>query len=185
MPEELDLPGDAPADIDYPADVVEKALWAAALHGGSYTKAHKVLFDQGIVVPRKTIEHWAKVTHRNRYQQIRTVEYDRLMVEIAAEMTDNAASAQEVEKRALERTLQGVDSADPLEASQILRNVSQARSSMVQQAQLLRGRPTENVNVTLTDLAKELEQLGVVQYSEPTLDVEVVDEDVGDPDAAG
>jgi hypothetical protein len=165
----------------YPQDFVDFCLWMMALEGGSASRAitrieadlqlkehpyHEVGVEVGIPA-RGTLDYWRKTKFRNRFTELVTLR--------AKEMDDQLATeAQEL---------------DGYQASQALRNLSQAKSLNMQQAREIRLAPAARKQAeTLESIAASLNRLAggaVVQVSsgEEIRDAVVVEDSEEDGDA--
>ena len=152
--------------LQYPLALVERCLWETAAAGGSATRAHAVLSEQGLdpLPPRRTIQNWTTGRFRNRYHEMLSEQARDLEEIVAAQATANAIRMGDAEQDALRQTMAGLSMASGVEASMILRNISQSKAVQVDKAQLLRGRPTQiNAERSLDELARALERLGLVE----------------------
>lgn len=152
---------------NYTDDHVEMALWQLALDGGSYTRAARSLDEMkvrglnGRPIPRSTIELWAKSRFKNRYHEIRTKRVADLDEALALDAQAQAQRLGRAVDSATRQTLAGIAGANGVEASQILRNVAQARQSEISNSMQLRGTDPESKKArSLADIAKELNGLG-------------------------
>lgn len=180
------LPGYSDAigrPMKFPALVVEQALWEMAANGNSATRASRALEEAGIVNPStggaispRTIRDWARKIFRNRYHEI-VVEGVRELEEIVASKNIDLAIRQgEAEQSALAQTLAGLPHATAVEASQVLRNINQAKTANVDKALQIRGRGhAPSVEQGLKEVVQVLKSLKLVEQDE-VVDADVVEE---------
>jgi hypothetical protein len=164
----------------YPMATIEAALWEAAAAGGSAHKAHLALKERGFgdepegVPPARTIRDWIKGSFRNRYAEILEGGVRELEEAMAQQATAFALRAGEAQIEALRQTTAGLAAANGVEASQILRNVAQARKMGVDESGELRRRPfRREADESLLQIAKELEGFGILKISEGIADQQV------------
>ena len=169
------------ATFKFPLELIERILYEVAAQGGNCTAAKRTFdelnehrAEQGedkIDLPSvRTIRHWITGPFRNRYHEIVSDSARQLEELVAAQGVSLAISIGTAEEDALKQTLAGLANANGVEASQILRNLSQAKGTAIDKAQLLRGRPTQisGTDDTLEALARELQKLGIVEVVEGT-----------------
>jgi hypothetical protein len=171
------------ANFKFPMELVERVLYEVAGNGGNcsatlraFQAANEDRIERGeepVELPSlRTIRHWITVSFRNRYHEICADSARQLEEIVAAQGVENAIAMGKAEADALKQTLAGLSNANGVEASQILRNISQAKGTAVQTSQLLRGRPTViTAETPLEQIARELQQLGIVEV---ITDAEVV-----------
>lgn len=162
----------------YPVEVVERALFEMARHGGSARKAQAALALEGMHIPEGTMRVWRKSTFRNRYHEIASEKARELEEMIAVQATDLALKLAEAEDRALRVTVAGLSQATGLEASTILRNLSMSKSQQVDKAQGIRGRPNFRPDVRgLTEIVRAIKAVGGVEVveGEAVAEAEVVE----------
>lgn len=137
--------------VSWPPELVDRALWTIALEGGSVSAAHRRLQEElsdermgelGIeMISRQALQNWKQKYFRNRYHEILQIRARELDEVIAQDATVLARSIQVAEEEAVRNTLSKLDGANALEASTILRNLSQSKSVQLQAAGIIRDRP--------------------------------------------
>lgn len=162
----------------YPAEAVDYLLWLVALEGGSTSRALARAEAEGKLeqLPRRqTLDDWKRVRYRNRYSEIVTHRKDAMDDEQAAAAAILARQIAQAETRAVKQTVAGLSSANGVEASQILRNLSQSKGIQLDQARKTYERPlAERQAASLEEIAAGLNRIaggGAV-----VLEAEVVDE---------
>jgi len=134
---------------------VERGLQAIAFYGSTY-KAEK-LMDQPI--PRATLDKW-KVTHSERYLEIRNNTLAHTRQRQAVGYDDLANRALEVAHRAInqvERDLKAGNIKNPHDAAHKL---TAAAAQATDKASLLRGLPTQlTITADATELLSDLARL--------------------------
>lgn len=151
----------------YPPELVERALWEVAAHGGNVSAATASLREAGVhrmdgrPIPRTTLNNWKKKVYRNRYHEILRTKVTDLDEQVAQQAQANALKLGEAMDDTLRVTMAGLVGSSGVEASQILRNIAQARNMEITKSQELRGSdPGSRVARGLEDIAKELQGLG-------------------------
>lgn len=169
--------------------MIDKVLWEVAAAGGNCRIAHERLtrtatemFDETGEMPdlptERTVRDWVSRRFRNRYHEIQAAKVAEMDEVIAQDGQRLAVQLAEAEERALKQTLAGLGSANAVEASTILRNLSQSKKMQVDNALALRRQATASVDArTVTDLASALIRAGAAVIAEPEIieDAEVVD----------
>jgi hypothetical protein len=187
----------------YPQDFVDFCLWMMALEGGSASRAitrieadlqlkehpyHEVGVEVGIPA-RGTLDYWRKTKFRNRFTELVTLRAKEMDDQLATEAQELAVQIGEAERQAVKRTMAGLQDLDGYQASQALRNLSQAKSLNMQQAREIRLAPAARKQAeTLESIAASLNRLAggaVVQVSsgEEIRDAVVVEDSEEDGDA--
>lgn len=163
------------ARFKHPPEVIEKALFEMAACGGSANKAAQSLRDQGLEISAHTIREWKRGPFRNRYHEIVSTHQRDLDSIIAAAQTENIVTMLDGEREALKQTMAGIANANGVEASNILRNIAQAKRYAVQNHSEITGRPRqERQSQSLQTIAAALARMGLVETQEP-VDAEVVE----------
>lgn len=128
--------------FEYPAEIVERALWAMALEGGSATRAFRRLeaeYPDVTPPPPRTMRNWRR-RFDIRYQEVTVTRAKDLEELVASQNVSFALRAADVQEEALRRVQAGLGTTNAVEASQVLRNVAQSAQSGVQISAQLRGR---------------------------------------------
>lgn len=151
----------------HPVELVERALWEIAAHGGNVSAACRSLDQQGIrrsdgrKIPRSTMSDWKTRQYRNRYQEILRVRVKDINEVLGIQAQANALQLGAALDDSLRVTLAGLAGANGVEASQILRNIAQARNMEITKAQELQGTDgASQIARGLKDIADELAGLG-------------------------
>lgn len=171
------------------AAYIDKVLWEVAAAGGNCRMAHEHLVraateayeESGTLteVPsERTVRDWVSRRFRNRYHEVQAMKVAEMDEVIAQDGQRLAIQLAEAEERALKQTLAGLGQANAVEASQILRNLSQSKKSQVDNAVVLRRQATASVDArTVTDLAAALVRAGAAVLAEPAVvEAEVVED---------
>jgi hypothetical protein len=121
---------------------------------------------------------------RVTYHEILRTKVDELDELMAQQAQSAALQMGEAMDDALRVTLAGLATSNGVEASQILRNISQARSAEIDKAAQLRGRDFGSQMVkSLADVARELQALGAVRVRDTLEDGRVIDAEAESEDA--
>lgn len=160
----------------YPLETIERCLWETAANGGSAHRAHQVLKSMELtdedgelveIPPARTIRDWVNGPFRNRYQEMLQTSVKEIEELLAQQSTEEALALGYALSEARKQTLAGLANANGVEASTILRNLAQARKMAVDEAGELRRRPfRREQDESLADLARELQQLGIMRVVE-------------------
>ena len=168
----------------HPPELIEQALWVVAVQGGVVTKACEALREAGIVgkdgkpIARRTLSHWKKVSHRNRYAEILRTKVNDLDQVIVEQAQANAIKLGDAQDRALDVTMAGLAGANAVEASTVMRNIAQSRQIEITKAMELRGiDPESRKGRSLELVAAELAALGpnIVRIEREDPDTGVLD----------
>lgn len=170
-------PGERP--LQYPPEVIDRALLQCAITGGNARKAARDLHAMGVHIPHERISAWKRGRFANRYSELCSQEAAQLRERIAAGALELTAALQEGEGRALDRVLADLPEANAVEASIILKNLATTKQIALTQEAALRGRAGMIVEVRgIESLTDKLVQLGVAEVVESDAeemdDVEVV-----------
>lgn len=175
--------------LKYPPEVVEAALYEVAAKGNNIARACETLKDRGITqsypedcgraIPRGVVAEWVNKRFRNRYHEIVSTKTRELEEVVARDGIELAIQIGQAERDALKQTMAGMADATAVEASQILRNLTQAKAQQVDKAHAIRGQGiADKASKTLEQIAAGLKQLGlVVDDEEDVHDVEAVEEE--------
>jgi methionine synthase II (cobalamin-independent) len=175
----------------YSPETIERCLYEVAACGGNANRAAQVLQEaelfgpEGKPIPARTIRSWVTGPFRNRYQEIVQAKAKALDDIIKDTARANAIRFGEAEQEALKQTLAGLSHANAVEASTVLRNVSQAKKTSVEVTGAIGLRPLlEQQSEDLMAIAKSLERMQVMKIryegDEPEpVDAEVVELEPG------
>lgn len=190
MSEELILDRRDKGDSSFGMQMVQRCLWEIAANGGSLTKAHRSLERQEIHTENgkppaiNTLRKWKNVTYRNTYETILRTEANRIDELLSQQAQANAIALGDAVSDALEVTLSGLALANGVEASQILRNIAQARQIEIDKSMQLRGEdPVSRAANSFKDAMRELAGLGVVKVVEEDVEKGYIDAEVVHPRA--
>jgi hypothetical protein len=164
--------------LSQPEDVIETAMWCLALEGGSPTRAVMRLREQhGIEdVSRENIRDWSKGRFRARYEEIRSSRASEIEELVAANALERAIAMDQAEDQALRQVQAGLSSANGVEASMILRNLTQSKAANIDKAGQLRGRASFSpAGNGFEAILKGLQNAGLISVESP-VDATVVDE---------
>jgi hypothetical protein len=126
-------------------DQMEACLWVLAKNGTSYTRAARELnavYDWAaeVKISPQNLRQWAGGAFLARYDEIRTERSLELEERAAANAMDLVVLISEQEREAVRRTAAGLDLASGLEASLILRNLTQSKATQIERAGQIRER---------------------------------------------
>lgn len=171
------------------ADFIDKVLWEVAAAGGQVSRGYSQLQHWALLVmeetgempdlpSERTVRDWVASRYRNRYhevQQSKVTEMDERIAQTGARLAIQMADAEE---RALKQTLAGLASCNGVEASVVLRNLSQSKKIQVDNAVTLRTQSAEGIDVRgITELAAAIVRAGAGILEGPVIpEAEVVEE---------
>lgn len=166
--------------------IVDRVLWEVAVHGGNCRKAHQALVaradsdDALLDLPvERTVRKWVTERWADRYAEIRSIKAGMLDEQVARDAASLAVAIEEGERKALQTTIARLGEADGVEASQILRNLSQSKKIQVDSAGALRGRAAFDEAVrSLQDIARSLSRIPGVELVDDDGRPAFVDADV-------
>ena len=151
-----------------PVEFYERGLWEIAQQAGNVSAGCVSLQAQGhtdYVVT--TMREWVTGRFRNRYQQICRGAVSHLEALRAADADKVALRAAGVEVAALQQIVTRLSETNAVEASMVLRNVSQSKKVQEENAALLRGKSAGHMQARgLTEVAAALARLGVIEVIE-------------------
>jgi hypothetical protein len=175
--------------MKYPPEVVEAALYEVAAHGNNVARACETLKDRGVTqsypkdcgraIPRAVVADWVRKRFRNRYHEIVSSSTRQLEEVVAQKGIETAIQIGEAEQEALRQTLAGLPDATAVEASQILRNLTQSKAQQIDKAHAVRAfGVAEQASHSLKELVTGLKSLGlIVDNDEDVHDAEVIEDD--------
>lgn len=143
---------------------VETCLWVVAKHGGSATKAMRELreFHGWHHISRENLVQWSQRRFKARYEEICSEKATELEEIVAARAMQQVLAMADVEESALRRVAAGIADSNGVEASIILRNLSQSKNVNVDKAGQLRGREAfKPGGVSINILLERVERLGL------------------------
>jgi hypothetical protein len=148
---------------------VKGALRLLALNGGQQRITCKQLRDEGFPIKEQTLAWWRDRSFPRLYLQIRKEVGGDVGEQIAGRALERALEADDVERAYIEEAKAKVGEVDPNHLAKNALALSNAKANNVEKAQLLRGQPTEIVEVDVNASIEVLERLGV---AEKAIDVE-------------
>jgi hypothetical protein len=175
--------------LKYPAEVVEAALYEVAAHGNNVARACEALKDRGITqsypedcgraIPRAVVSDWVRKRFRNRYHEIVSSSTRQLEEVVAQKGIETAIQIGEAEQQALRQTMAGLPDATAVEASQILRNLTQSKAQQIDKAHAVRAfGVAERTSHSLEQLVTGLKSLGLIVGDDDNIhDAEVIEDD--------
>lgn len=157
----------------YTPEVIDGCLLEVAKHGGNIRKAHQTLTKRALelagegedgipqIPGEQTIRDWIGFRHKDRYQDVLAQHQQALDDQLARGATVHAIAVEEGKDRALRRVLAQIDGANGVEASMILRNLTQSQVASQGMAETITGRERfQERTESLLELARGLEQIG-------------------------
>lgn len=125
----------------YPAETIEAALTALALHNGNARQAHEALVEQGVDTPdERTLHRWRNSPRYAELHDQRKTEIEAAAVRQWREITVTGAHAQLL---ATERAINGLDDLDAKDASAVAKNIAIATGVAADKLLVFTDRPNQ------------------------------------------
>ena len=170
----------------FSAEVVDYLLWLCALEGGSTSRALRRAEGEGRfkeLPSRQALDKWKRGTYRNRYSELVTLRRERFDDEQATSAQIIARQIAHAEEAAVKQTMAGLSGANGVEASNILRNLTQSKGINLDLARKIHERPlAERQADSMEEIAGALNRLAgsgavTIETGEEIRDAEVVEDD--------
>jgi hypothetical protein len=146
---------------------------------GKPKKAVEQLEEAGYSnIGSEQLRKWRDNQFPRRYAQLRQDLSSDVGENLAGQMLERALESDEVEKKFIREAAAKVGSVPPAHLAKSILALAQSKAQNVEKSELLRGRPTDRVEVDINASIQVLERLGVVERQE-AIDVEVVEEGNG------
>lgn len=142
--------------VEYTREDITRALTVLAFCNGRPGHAERVLKDMGANCPTKQTLHAWKTRHADIYEDA----VSRLDQEVIPQLDEMVRSQVVFQKLATDRLIENVDELELKDLSNAARNASVSMSIGIQNSQLLKGQPTQRVEVT--DAARVLHELNEI-----------------------
>jgi hypothetical protein len=176
------------SDAKWPADFIDRMLWEVAISGGQVRRGYNSLVKAAVerhgekaaldFPAERTVREWVQYRYRNRYNELLKQKAEELDERRAQDASTLSVQLRDAEERALAQTLAGLGDANGLEASMILRNLSQSKRMNSDVIVAARGLPAlQTVGEGLMEIARGLSRLGGVTVVDQTGE-EIVDANV-------
>lgn len=161
--------------VEHPEDVVEGVLKLLIANGGQSLVTAEQLKEEGLDLDRRTLESWKKTQFPRLYMRLRKDLGREVGEQIAGRALERALEADEAQQKYIEAA---VDRLPEVDANHLAKNalaLANAKGQDIEKAALLRGQPTERVEVDINASIEVLERLKVV---EPARHIEVEAEEI-------
>lgn len=136
----------------YPLETIEAGLAAMAIWHGNATQAARVLKEQDIEVPTRTLLNW-KNTYTERYTELTEQIVPQVREKLAQQFEVIGLRSAELTLETLDQYGEKLGQLDPRDLAGAVRNISTAGAIGIDKASLLRGLPTE---IRQTDSAEDI-----------------------------
>ena len=159
---------------------IDQGLIYLARAYGKARKASRLMAEEGLQpVPPSTLDHWKKVSHPERYEQLRA-EMEKPRDLNAAERMDALVSrALDIEEDLLEKTADKLDQIDPRDLANAYKNIAIGSGVLQDKSDRIKGKPSVLVehryDVTAIEAAMRAIEAEVME-AQP-VDAEVVEDD--------
>jgi hypothetical protein len=163
----------------YTLEEKELALRMLALSGVRYEQTINLLNEHTDLkgVAKQTIEYWAKVSHRDRFEEIRTEVSSQVAQRVANQAEQIMLAIGDVELLALQKTREQLEAGEAKDPAAVMRNLATAKALNNDKISApVRGRPT----VIHADRSAD-EIMRALKALEPNLIIEGTAEEVEDP----
>jgi hypothetical protein len=161
-------------------DSIDQGLIYLARAYGKARKASRLMAEDGLQpVPPSTLDHWKKVAHPERYEQLRTEWEKRRDLDAAERMDALVSRALDIEEEILEKTAEKVDKIDPRDLANAFKNLAIGSGVLQDKSDRLRGKPAvvvEHQHNLLPQIERALAELEREAMEAETVDAEVVEE---------
>jgi hypothetical protein len=140
------------------------ALRLLAYNNTRYSVTSRILEeDYGIKVHPTTLRQWVTSHFTQKYVEIQHELEKNINEKLSAEIIDLAATATEAQAKALERGLDTINELKPGEVASAVKNYASTAGTNIEQANLLRDKPTTIVkHQTPDDAIKFLREKGLL-----------------------
>ena len=102
---------------------IDQGLIYLARAYGKARKASRLMAEDGLTpVPPSTLDHWKKVTHPERYEQLRAEWEKRRDLDAAERMDALVSRALDLEEKILDQAAEKVDKIDPRDLANAFKN---------------------------------------------------------------
>jgi hypothetical protein len=163
--------------IEFTTDEVDAALTLLAANGGKSKRTADQLAEQGLEVSAEALRSWRNRSFPKRYEAIRQELGRDICEKIAGQAFERVLEADELLAKLLKETEDKLGKIPPAHLAKAVQSIAQAKSANIQDAQLLRDRPTEIKEVrSVEECIAVLERYGLLKKGEDPIDVEVAEE---------
>lgn len=136
----------------YSLEEVEAGLSALAIWHGNGRQAARVLKEQGLEIPERTLYDWRK-THADRLAELQEQIVPKVREKLAQQFEVIGMRSAELTLKSLEKYDDKLDGLEARDLAGAIRNISTTGAIGVDKASLLRGLPTE---IRQTDSAEDI-----------------------------
>lgn len=153
--------------VEHPEDVVEGVLKLLIANGGQSQITSEQLKEEGLDLDRRTLEAWKAKQFPRLYMRLRKDLGREVGEQIAGRALERALEADAAQQRYIEEAVAKVKEVDPNHLAKNALALANAKGQDIEKAALLRGQPTERVEVDVRASIETLERLGVAQKQPP------------------
>lgn len=130
-------------EYQYTQDEIDTALSALVGTAGNVNAAIRYLDEEGRKHPTApTLSKWARITHWERYEQLREQFSHSREDRLANDMLDAAEYAQEGVMLAVEKAIERLEKGQDQDPSRTAANLTSVSRQTTEKRQMLKGRPT-------------------------------------------
>lgn len=162
---------------------VDEGLVYLAMNYGKARKASRRMAEDGLTpIPPATLDYWKKVSHAERYEQLRAEMEKRRDLNAAERMDALRNRALDIEEDLLDKTAEKLDRIDARDLPNAFKNLAIGSGILQDKSDGLKGKPAvlieHHYDVTVLDrlIAEKKQQLAqALAEEEASIDAEVVE----------
>ena len=141
---------------------------------GNAAAAARAMKAEGKRCPTgQTLTEWSRGAHADRYEQLRTKYAEQLESQLAHEYRDVARQAVEVQRKALDRALERLDSKEDSDPARTAANAATVADKMTGKLLALTGRPTSiREDRNLHEIMRSLAAKGILKLPDQPPEIE-------------
>jgi len=127
-------------------DAIDRGLVYLALNYGKARKASRAMKEDGLdPIPAATLDYWKKVSHCERYEQLRQEMEQRRDLNAAERMDALVNKALDLEEKILDQTAKGIGQIAPRDLPNAYKNLAIGSGVLQDKSNIIRNKPTEIV----------------------------------------
>lgn len=148
---------------NYPPETIERGLMEVALAGGNVALASRRLKDRGHDIASTTLGYWVNVSRAGRYAEVAAEHAAKVEEVIVREARENAMKAAEVERLALDKTVEQLEKGQLKDASTAARNAATVKGINVDKTLIMTNRPNQITETRQADdILRKWQELGII-----------------------
>jgi hypothetical protein len=158
---------------------IDQGLIYLARAYGKARKASRLMAQDGLQpIPASTLDHWKKVAHPERYEQLRAEWEKRRDLDAAERMDALVSRALDIEEEILEKTAEKVDKIDPRDLANAFKNLAIGSGVLQDKSDRIKGKPAAAIEhrLDVAQIDRMLAQLEAEALGAQAVDADVVEE---------